>query len=212
MGSDFDKLRELVLLEENKDSVSKEVKIHLDEQKVATLRQAAKMADDYELTHKQSFVRNPGYSYNRGYQDNKVYNPGQGKGCNPGRENKEQRGSDISAKAAKKVEQKERAEQKIFRVPTCFHCKKKGHVISDCWFLKKEGETKRSAVNLVSCKAPLQMESLVKGGEGSQGKRDPKGCFDSFMSCGSVSVKEKGEKKPIVIFKRYRGKRDTVIS
>ena len=100
-----------MLLEEFKDSVRKEVKIHLDEQKVASLRQAAKMADDYELTHKQSFVRNPGYAYNRGYQDNKVYNPSEGKGCNPGRENRDQKGSDVSAKAAKKVEQKEGLEQ-----------------------------------------------------------------------------------------------------
>ena len=211
VGSDFDKLRELMLLEEFKDSVRKEVKIHLDEQKVASLRQAAKMADDYELTHKQSFVRNPGYAYNRGYQDNKVYNPSQGKGCNPGRENRDQKGSDVSAKAAKKVEQKEGLEQKFFRVPTCYHCKKKGHVMSDCWFLKKQGETKRSAVNLVSCKAPLQMESLVKGVEGSQVKRDPKGCFDSFMSCGSVSVKEQGEKKPIVIL-RDTGASQTLLS
>ena len=100
------------------------------------------MADDYDLTHKQSFVRNPGYAYNGGYQDNKAYNPSQGKGCNPGRENRDQKGSDVSAKAVKKVEQKEGTEQKLFRVPTCFHCKKKGHVMSDCWFLKSKVKRK----------------------------------------------------------------------
>ena len=36
VGSKFDKLREMVLLEEFKDSVRKEVKIHLNEQKVAS--------------------------------------------------------------------------------------------------------------------------------------------------------------------------------
>ena len=41
----------------------------------------------------------------------------------------------------------------------------------------------------------------MKGLEGSQVKRDTEGCFDSFMSCGSVSIKEKGGKKPIVILR-----------
>ena len=73
-------MRELVLLEEFKHSVSKEIKIHLEETKVASLKQAALMADDYDLIHKNSFVRNTGYPNHKGYQESRGYYP---KGGNP---------------------------------------------------------------------------------------------------------------------------------
>ena len=75
VGSDYEKLRELVLLKEFKRSVSKEIKIHLEETKVASLKQAAIMADDYDLTHKNSFVRNTGYPSHKGYQESRGYRP-----------------------------------------------------------------------------------------------------------------------------------------
>ncbi len=50
---DYDKLKQLVLVEEFKRGVSAEIKVHLDEQKVTDVKAAAVLADDYALTHKK---------------------------------------------------------------------------------------------------------------------------------------------------------------
>ena len=52
VDQDFDNLREVVLLEEFKKSVTFSVRSHLDDHKVTNVKKAAMMADEYELTHK----------------------------------------------------------------------------------------------------------------------------------------------------------------
>ena len=54
LGQDFEKLKQMDLLEEFKDKVWPDIRSHLDEQKVEKLEKAAIMADDYALTHKMS--------------------------------------------------------------------------------------------------------------------------------------------------------------
>ncbi len=51
---DYDKLKQLVLVEEFKRGVSAEIRVHLDEHKVTDLKSAAVLAHDYALTHKKS--------------------------------------------------------------------------------------------------------------------------------------------------------------
>jgi len=57
VDKDYNKLRQLVLLEEFKKCFRSDVKMYIDEQKVDDLRQAAVLTDDYSLTHKNSFLR-----------------------------------------------------------------------------------------------------------------------------------------------------------
>ena len=57
---DFKKLRELILLEKFKNFLPSEVKIYMEEQKIATLCQAAVQFDDYSLIHKVSFGKASG--------------------------------------------------------------------------------------------------------------------------------------------------------
>ena len=52
---DFPKLRELMLVEEFKLSIPKEIKVHLEESRIEVLDRAAKVADEYALAHKVSF-------------------------------------------------------------------------------------------------------------------------------------------------------------
>ena len=59
VGQDFDKIRQLLLIEEFKWGLSNEIKTYLSEQKVETLENAAWLADDYSLTHKVTFVSKP---------------------------------------------------------------------------------------------------------------------------------------------------------
>ena len=59
VGSDHAKLRQLMLVEEFKRCINSDVKAFLDEKEVETLDLAARLADDYSLTHKASFVNKP---------------------------------------------------------------------------------------------------------------------------------------------------------
>ena len=56
---DFGKSRQLLLTEEFKWGVRNEIKTYLSEQKVDILDNAARLADDYSLTHKVTFVPKP---------------------------------------------------------------------------------------------------------------------------------------------------------
>ena len=51
VDNDYNKLRQLILVEEFKKCLQSDVKMYLDEQKVDGLHQAAVLADDYSLTH-----------------------------------------------------------------------------------------------------------------------------------------------------------------
>ena len=56
IGSDHEKLRQLMLVEEFKRCINSDIKSFLDEKQVETLETAARLADDYALTHKVSFI------------------------------------------------------------------------------------------------------------------------------------------------------------
>lgn len=54
---DYNSLRELILLEEFKTGLPECIVVHLNEQKVSTLKEAAVIADEFVLTHKTVFVQ-----------------------------------------------------------------------------------------------------------------------------------------------------------
>ena len=58
VGRAFEKLRQVILIEEFKGCVCDDIKTYLDEQKVENLAKAAAYADDYALTHKSTFNKN----------------------------------------------------------------------------------------------------------------------------------------------------------
>ena len=59
IDQNYDKLRQLVLVEEFKRCIQSDVKTFLCEKQVETLEEAARLADDYYLTHKVSFIAKP---------------------------------------------------------------------------------------------------------------------------------------------------------
>ena len=59
VGSDHEKLRQLMLVEEFKWCINSDVRAFLNEKEVENLDVAARLADDYSLTHKASFVNKP---------------------------------------------------------------------------------------------------------------------------------------------------------
>ncbi|XP_070559835.1 uncharacterized protein [Ptychodera flava] len=63
VSQNYDKLRQLVLIEEFKRCIRSDIKTFINEQKADTLEVAARLADDYSLTHKSSFLSKPSQSF-----------------------------------------------------------------------------------------------------------------------------------------------------
>ena len=115
VDQDFDNLREVVLLEEFKKSVTFSVRSHLDDHKVTNVQKAAMMADEYELTHKND-NRPPfrNFSGKRDkFQSSAPKNPGSGKDAQGKGD------STTSSPPAPKTQSDKPASQRP-NVPTCF--------------------------------------------------------------------------------------------
>ena len=51
----FASLKEIILVEDFKWGVSNDIKVHLDDKEAETFKRAAKLADEYVLTHKSVY-------------------------------------------------------------------------------------------------------------------------------------------------------------
>ena len=129
---DFERLQQLILLEEFKSSVHSDIQTYLEEQNVTTLQKAAVLADQYSLTHKipqksgsQIQVKKPGLD--------KIAS------SNPNASSNKTDGQIKGSSSPPKI---------------CFYCKKKGHMISDCLILERK-KNKGTPNALVSSKTPI---------------------------------------------------------
>ena len=65
VGTDFEKLRQVILIEEFKRCVRDDIKTYVDEQKVENLAKAAAYADDYALTYKFTFNKSRPFRFTK---------------------------------------------------------------------------------------------------------------------------------------------------
>ena len=126
IDQNYDKLRQLVLVEEFKRCIQSDVKTFLDEKQVETLEEAARLADDYYLTHKVSFIAKPkptsSHPQNRFMSGNSSGMPSQ-------------------SNTPKPNSTSETKSQYPLSRPTCNYCKKPGHLVSECLKLKRKLES-----------------------------------------------------------------------
>ena len=125
IDNNFEKVRQLLLIEEFKKCLPDKVKTYLDEKKVETLGQAAVLADDYILTHKSigsHKLQLPAH-LNRQAEP---FHP------NPhlGGQNQPRGNTPVNSCF------RPRPNQSLPKGPKCYHCRKRGHVMADCWYLK----------------------------------------------------------------------------
>ena len=125
IDQNYDKLRQLMLVEEFKRCIQSDVKTFLDEKQVETLEEAARLADDYYLTHKVSFIAKPkpttSHPQNKFMSGNSSGMPSQ-------------------SNAPKQNSTGETKSQYPLSRPTCNYCKKPGHLVSECLKLKRKLE------------------------------------------------------------------------
>ena len=126
IDQNYDKPRQLMLVEEFKRCIQSDVKTFLDEKHVETLEEAARLADDYYLTHKVSFIAKPkptsSHPQNKSMSGNSSGMPSQSNTPKPN--------STSEAKS-----------QYPLSRPTCNYCKKPGHLVSECLKLKRKLES-----------------------------------------------------------------------
>ena len=148
VGSDHAKLRRLMLVEEFKRCINSDVKAFLDEKEVETLDLAARLADDYSLTHKASFVnkpfpRKPFNPQSKFTPQSRPFSP-QSKPYSPksGTEFIPSNPSDNSSHSftPKPKFSAENKGQSPLSQPICNYCKQSGHIISECVALKRKRE------------------------------------------------------------------------
>ena len=193
IGSEYPKLRQLMLVEEFKRCINSDVKSFLDEKEVETLEKAARLADDYTLTHKVSFVskanpRKPFYpssshkpspslqSGNSNQNAPKSKPPGENKGHNP-----------------------------LYQ-PICNYCKQSGHIVSDCPVLKRKWEKQEGLKPTGLTSLKLTPQSYFKDQNPVQAKEPETDSvmetYEPFLSDGFVSLNSDfAQSTPITILR-----------
>jgi len=162
------------------------VRTYLDEKKADTLSQAAILADDYVLTHKNSFNHRPVGSSQM--SDSHV---------RPNNYNF--KGTPINGP------QSSRSGNKMASFPTgpeCYHCRKKGHVMADCWYLNSSGHNNSATRSnmLVANAQPQELRSQPPV-ETSTASR-PNDEYTPFISTATASSPgSRGVRTPIVILR-----------
>ena len=173
---DFEKLRQLILVEEFKSCLPSNIKTYIDEQKVDSLQRAAVLADDYSLTHHGSFATSggsqnkstPNDANHRKFHNDDFQATGKGEDF--------QRGLRRSTPGG----------------PICNYCKRRGHVISECRTLekRKNNPTGNSVVRTVR-------EGLPPPGPTQEDMSN----YHPFVSEGYVSLSKGGEAVAVKILR-----------
>ncbi|XP_077940982.1 uncharacterized protein LOC144385285 isoform X1 [Gasterosteus aculeatus] len=115
--TDYNSLRELLLIEEFKNCVPERTALYLNEQKVSTVQQAAVLADEYALMHKTVFYKRPSDSGGSAVKENENLSDSRSKWSPP------------SPKSNRE----------------CSYCHKMGHSMAECRTLKRKQERQDSS-------------------------------------------------------------------
>ena len=200
VGSDHAKLRQLLLVEEFKRCINSDVKSFLDEKEVETLDLALRLADDYSLTHKASFLYkpfprkpfNPQSKFtpqSRPFSpQSKPYSPQSGPKSNPSNP------SDNSSHSftPKPKFSGENKSQNPLSQPFCNYCKRSGHIISECLSLKRKKENQEGPKQTGLTSLRLKPQSSIQDENPISAKTSETDSvmdiYEPFLSDGFVSL------------------------
>ena len=200
VGSDHAKLRQLLLVEEFKRCINSDVKSFLDEKEVETLDLAARLADEYSLTHKASFVnkpfpRKPFNPQSKFTPQSRPFSP-QSKpySLQSGQKSNPSNPSDTSSHSftPKPKFSGENKGQNPLSQPFCNYCKRSGHIISECLSLKRKKENQEGPKPTGLTSLRLKPQSSIQDENPISAKTSETDSvmeiYEPFLSDGFVSL------------------------
>ena len=137
VNKDHDKLRQLMLIEEFKRCIHSDIRTFIDEQKAETLEDAARLADEFSLSHKVTFVEKSKRPYPPPGQDPSPTLPRWPRNHGSRRNEDPRRKQNPGINSANRSNltwsgQDKTMSSKPFKPLTCFYCRKDGHMIANC--------------------------------------------------------------------------------
>ena len=204
IGSNHEKLRQLMLVEEFKRCINSDIKSFLDEKQVETLEAAARLADDYALTHKVSFI-------NKSNPSRRPFFPQSGSKHSPSNPS----GNYSQTFTPKPKSSGENKDQNPLSQPVCNYCKRTGHIISECLHLKRKKEKQEGLkpTGLTSLRSKPQ--SCVKEEDAIQTERPETDSvmeiYEPFLSDGFVSLNSDYAQSTPIKFLRDTGASQSLI-
>ena len=194
----YERLRQMVLLEEFKNRVHSAIKNSITEQKTSTLSKAAEMADEYFLSHNHLLQKgSPQQTFQRTFHSNK--NRFEVSSSSP-------KTTDSKPSDTKFTFQKSQWNSSQDHRPTCFYCRKKGHVISECITRQRDQKTigKEAFPNALT-NLKSEPKSFIPKSEISMNKCKSdfiQEVYEPFLSEGTISLlHDKSIVKPIRILR-----------
>ncbi|KAJ8364947.1 hypothetical protein SKAU_G00137780 [Synaphobranchus kaupii] len=177
---DYSELRELMLVEQFKNSGPREVEVYLSERQVNKLVEASQMADAFEVIHAEpSGKSRPNGGRHDGHQNQEVSGGGRPP---PNKAN-------LGERPPSRWSAPDRRSGPGFDSRSdivCHYCHERGHVKSRCPVLaKKEGRDKAVALVMYSTGGPVV----------------PPPVYDAFTSVGTVSVSQGTVEVPVTILR-----------
>ena len=192
-------MRQLILIEEFKECVHQDLRSHLEDKNVKTLEEGAVSSDTYTLTHKKKFLSKTQSSSVVKSSDFSKKNVQEFQ-SSIGSQQPLQSGSTPGARS-----ERSEAPQGVGSLPTCNYCKKKSHVIGECWKLKKKNELQpHTCASVRNDKKAL--DSICSDTPDIQGSKSSSVDFmedhyKPFLSQGFVSLSDSSEALPVQILR-----------
>ena len=132
---DFERLRQIILIEEFKESVNFNLRVYIDERAPTNLNEAAHLADEYALIHQSQF-------HSKSHSNSSKSSDNSSSSC-------QSNGSDVEKQTSvsPSVDSKQNSSSKsssstpqsfVSSSVTCNYCKGQGHVVSECLKLQRK--------------------------------------------------------------------------
>ena len=192
----------MFLLEQFKSCVHPSIKNYLTEQKANTLGKAAEMADEYFLSHKHLLQKggSPQNTFQKTFYSSKKNNSATNTPHN------ETIGSKVFTRKSSTSDQETSSNDKM-KVPVCNYCKRKGHVLSDCFILKRDKKVKEkdalpNALTTLKTEPKCFTPKHKVAKDKSSTSDFVQEVYEPFLSKGSISLMDdKTSTKPIKILR-----------
>ena len=175
-------LKELVVLEQFLLGVPHDVKVYLLEREVDNLQRASHLAENYSLVHSSSKAKS---WHNQHSASQRISNSFQGKSTSSSKNE----GTGVNFKSS--VTSRDSSSS---YTPICYHCKKPGHVMSNCYFKHgKPGAKKDTNVSL-ACNVTMSVSGKDEIDEQQK-------LFEHFQYEGFLSLEEGSAAVPVKIMR-----------